>query len=443
MNNGHYILYDYQSTQKPFLHDWDKLDAYIQEMWINRLKLFDESFAAMENESQQKILSIDKNHNLRANKYVGVIYHEGIKVEIRSRIFLALEGNKHWINLLFWLSYCSRINFPFNKMNTGLDESEDLLEILISIFARHTIGIVSALPYVAFEDICEESSVLKGELQIEQYIHKNISTGNWHKFQVKYKPLTSNNRLNKIIKYVCRMLMQLSTNSLVELSNIIGVLDDLDVDDVVCESNDCSMLILNPIFDGYKPILSMCEMFLEHLTINPSSHGIASFSFLLPMDYVFENFIFGFIDKHLPHYQPTYQKESWLAKQNGCKVFKMKSDIILMNPSLIIDTKYKMRMNNEDGKGGVIHGDMYQMIAYALRCGIKDVLLLYPHHSCLNAQNDLFTFVVEAGLQGVNDHIVINAASIDIRIETFNNESIERIVNSMVCIFDQILKPNS
>jgi 5-methylcytosine-specific restriction enzyme subunit McrC len=66
-----------------------------------------------------------------------------------------------------------------------------------------------------------------------------------------------------------------------------------------------------------------------------------------------------------------------LAKSNGNAVFQIRNDIYIPH-HLIIDTKYKIRSNDDGLKAGVSQSDLYQMISYALRRNCKSVLLLYP-----------------------------------------------------------------
>ncbi|MBK6989184.1 MAG: hypothetical protein IPH33_13750 [Bacteroidetes bacterium] len=56
----------------------------------------------------------------------------------------------------------------------------------------------------------------------------------------------------------------------------------------------------------------------------------------------------------------------------------MRNDIYI-DELLIIDTKYKIRSNDDGLKAGVSQSDLYQMVSYAIRRNCKNVLLLYPY----------------------------------------------------------------
>ena len=63
------------------------------------------------------------------------------------------------------------------------------------------------------------------------------------------------------------------------------------------------------------------------------------------------------------------------------KTFGLKPDLILNTPQkrIIADTKYKLVYKDAgDPKNGIAQGDLYQVLAYAVRFKIDEVLLLYP-----------------------------------------------------------------
>jgi 5-methylcytosine-specific restriction enzyme subunit McrC len=130
------------------------------------------------------------------------------------------------------------------------------------------------------------------------------------------------------------------------------------------------------------------------------------------MEYVFEDFVFGFITDHWPHVNFKSQSEGYLAEREGRGVFKIKNDIYLEN-QLVVDTKYKIRKAEEGLKGGVSQGDLYQMIAYAIRRDCPNVMLLYP--SSTDADNSDISFAIPSG--ELSEEISIDIRSVDISFE--------------------------
>jgi len=98
------------------------------------------------------------------------------------------------------------------------------------------------------------------------------------------------------------------------------------------------------------------------------------------MEYLFEDFVFGFINKELIDFKVKSQSSS-IHLDEG-KIFGLKPDLCISSPKkdFIADTKYKITYSNSnDPKRGISQSDLYQMIAYAIRFNIQDVVLLYPN----------------------------------------------------------------
>ena len=103
------------------------------------------------------------------------------------------------------------------------------------------------------------------------------------------------------------------------------------------------------------------------------------FAFLIPMEYVFEDFIFGFIDKEIAEVKAKAQTTSVHLDQS--EIFCLQPDLLLElnSKKIIADTKYKIIYHDEnDPKNGVSQNDLYQMLAYAIRFKINEIKLFYP-----------------------------------------------------------------
>jgi 5-methylcytosine-specific restriction enzyme subunit McrC len=97
------------------------------------------------------------------------------------------------------------------------------------------------------------------------------------------------------------------------------------------------------------------------------------------MEYVFEDFIYGFIDRELPSISVRSQRSDTYLDEG--KIFNLKPDLWLKTShrSLIVDTKYKIVYDDlKDTKKGISQSDLYQMLAYAVRFGVKEIILFYP-----------------------------------------------------------------
>ena len=104
-------LFEYQNkvNSNPSL---DGLEDFLDYIWEGREK--NSFYLDEENESSQKFLRfIGKTNEIKSNKYVGVIYFNGNKINLLPKIFYDLdrdystdEVSQIQNHILWWLSYC-------------------------------------------------------------------------------------------------------------------------------------------------------------------------------------------------------------------------------------------------------------------------------------------------------------------------------------------------
>ena len=405
-------LYDYSTTAQYASilssDQVDKIEEYAQIVWENRVRTLYEDDSVT---TEQQIIKFGRKHNIKTDKYVGIIKCGDIKIDIRPKILKYKDVN--WgQNLLFWLSYSNRLNIPFHELDVKNPDSDDILEILTVLFAKYAYNTISTQPYYTYTVEDCESSFMKGELIFEKYI-LNIASGRWHKFHISHKPFIFDNLLNRIIKLVAKRLLSVCSFAKDDLNQLLFILDEVtDINN--CTLNDCDKINLNPLYEDYYALVNLCRMFIDNLTICYDNGEDNSYSFILPINLIFEDFILGFITKHMPECGAKGQKRGWLATNNGIDVFQTRNDIFLQKYNVIIDTKYKIRKNDDDNKGGVNHTDMYQMTSYAVSGGCNKLLLLYPHvkQQC----NDPIEFKIKNKISNSSE-IKIKVRNIDICID--------------------------
>src|SRR5690606_11135474 len=152
---------------------------------------------------------------------------------------------------------------------------------------------------------------------------------------------------------------------------------------------------ISPFYQEYQTTIGLCRMVLEQHAYNHHYEDTKHWSLLLPMGYVFEDFIAGFLERHFSTcWDVKYQKSDMYLTDE--KIFQMQHDIFLVSrkdPSIkiIVDTKYKLRGKfKEDKKKGIGQSHLYQMSSYAFRRCCSNVLLLYPNKSDKINVLDLF-----------------------------------------------------
>ncbi len=391
-----------------------QLQKFLDNVWEKRAFPFAQDWIT-DDETQrenngQAFLQFD-GQNFRAKNFVGFIQTGDIRIDIFPKVFGQEPKDKKLMvrHLFYWLSYCSKIRFPFLQSNLDIDHIDSLPELLIFLISNEIRTQVSSNPISMYEQKEEIMTTPRGRIDFSNYVKHGLSSGNWQNIDCIHEPFVYDNQVNQIIKYTCRLLQnttKISENRQI-LDAIIFVLDE--VEDCFCTVQDIDKVKLSPLFEAYSDILQWCRMILEQ-QIHSSEHDDSTqWCFLIPMEYVFEDFIAGFIKRHFSDNWKVKPQSSEKYLCEDPSVFLMKHDILLTSKDsekriILLDTKYKLRSEQdfEDKKKGVSQNDMYQMVSYGLRRGCNDLYLIYPN--LLDDEiRDSAIFTVESNFTDVPD----------------------------------------
>lgn len=367
--------------------DLSGIEDFLDEIWKSRDKspgYFDND--SFESSNQGFINFLRKSNEIKSNKYVGVIHYHGQKINLLPKIFY--DGDREYPtsevqqihnHILWWLSYCRKIKFP--KYHTSLgDAKSDFFEVLIYLFSKYTRELFNSSLYQQYVEVTNELHFAKGRLNTTNYINDNISKGRWHKLNCTYDSFELDNEINRIIKYVTTFLFNV-TSSQENKKNLREILFFLDeVTDERATAEQCSRIAFNPMFGEFETVRDYCELFLSNCISFDYKNDLKLFAFLLPMEYVFEDFVFGFIENEIPEITAKSQKSDTYLDES--RAFSIRPDLWIITPSksLIADTKYKIVYSDEaDPKKGISQTDLYQMVAYAVRFNVDDIVLFYPN----------------------------------------------------------------
>ena len=221
------------------------------------------------------------------------------------------------------------------------------------------------------------------QIAIDEYLERYEARMKYDRIFCQYEVYQDDNLLLRIVKYVCRLLAARTRNleSRKALSEIFSILDTIA--DIPCCYKDTLKVKLNYYQRDFQIILDYCKMFLSFRMADGSSGEYGLDYVLINSAALFENFMGQFLDTHLNGWDVKLKATSYMAKDVQGDLFRYENDFLLTNKIsheiVIGDTKYKMidlmdRLNHY----GVSHGDLYQMISYAVRRGAHFVLLLYP-----------------------------------------------------------------
>lgn len=410
-------LFEYQNKVSFPEEHFEDLEVFLDAVWSKREKSSYYNEDENREEVQHFIQFLHKNKELKSNKFVGVIHFENQTINLLPKIFFkgteATAADVKIINshVLWWLSYCRKLRFP-NYLSGLNSQQADFFEILIYLFSKYTKELLNSSIYQKYIEIENELSFVKGSINFSEYINQNLARGRNHKVNCRYDSFEMDNHFNQCVKSVTRLLLTATKDQQNKrnLNDILFLLDE--VSDVTISAEECKRIQFNPMFTDFETVRDYCVLFLENSVSFNYKNDLKLFAFLLPMEYVFEDFIFGFIDKELEEVKAKSQKQKYLDELGH---FTMKPDLLLeiSGKRIIADTKYKMVYDlTNDNKKGISQNDLYQMVSYAIRFKATDVKLLYPN-SVKNNTTNLKTIEIKDELAN-SEMITINAHQVTI-----------------------------
>lgn len=369
-------------------------EAFLDGIWKdrpNQENWYGNEINKSESEKTKQRFIRFRSNEFSPRNYVGVIHYEDTEINLLPKIFYKDEykneskpskdeiKNIH-LHILYWLSYNKKIQFPKSLSDLGSIEIDSFFEILILMFATYTREALNRVLYQNYYEVNQDNPFIKGRLDVNGYIKNNITTGNWQRITCDYDSFDIDNRFNRIIKYVSKLLVAHSNNDESKrlLHEITFLLDD--VEDAPMTIDDCHKVNLNPFYKELNVVLDYCKLFLSNSMVYSNNDKFEVFAFLLPMEKIFEDFVGGFLEKKFSKDKIKLQKsDKHLAKNNDNDVFQLKPDIYIESKNMIIDTKYKiLDFKDSDKKKGVSQSDMYQMVSYAICYKVDNFVLLYP-----------------------------------------------------------------
>ena len=379
-------LFEYRNKETFAGEYFENLEVFLDSIWNKREKTAYYTDEENREEVQRFLQFFHNTHELKSNKFVGVIHYKDQTINLLPKIFYRNKsidnGEVMVINshVLWWLSYCRKLKFP-NYLSGLAGEKADFFEILIYLFSKYTKEILNSSIYQKYNEIESELSNVKGRINFNVYIKDNLAKGRHHKINCIYDSFEIDNDFNQCIKHVCKILLSASTDSQNRrnLREILFLLDE--VSDVAISVDHCKRLKFNPLFSNFETVRDYCILFLENSISFNYKNDLKLFAFLLPMEYVFEDFIYGFIHKELEGVNPHGQVSG--VYLDTAKIFGLKPDLMLDlgHKKVIADTKYKLVYSDStDPKKGISQMDLYQMISYAIRFSIQDIILFYPNN---------------------------------------------------------------
>lgn len=406
----------------------DELLDFLQQNWEQRSVFYEDG----EINSKQQFLDFLGSGAIRTKKYIGTIVFNGEQLNIYPRVFSTEKEDhetddltqKHLLNnLVKWIEYCNKLEYPFINISSELSDAEDLKELFITLYIGYVRSVIERGLYYQYVDETEDCTSIKGKFDIKDYLISKIPNGQADKFRCTYSNFEFDNAVNRIIKYTCKQLMNITSKK--NQKAIRTILTRLnEVVDVRCTPNDCNGIRLSKMHRHYDIIISMSKMFLLNKMSNYTVDTNESFCFLFPTDLLFEGFVGGFLKEvlqdvggkvHLQESKMSLVEKIIYKGETSGAAFTMRHDILAEyhDKVFVLDTKYKEMSrfeDNPDYKGTISNeakqGDLYQVLEYARKRDIQDVYLLYPMYRYEEKEEEFPVAVSESPSGDINVHFI-------------------------------------
>lgn len=202
---------------------------------------------------------------------------------------------------------------------------------------------------------------------------------------------------NRLVKKTLRVLrVQTAKTSLkTDIDRLLGYFDA--VSDSTAPAADFARVRQDRNRSEYALLLEWARVFLQGLSYSPYSGRGNAMAMLFPMERLFEDYVAHHIRRFfssLGWRVKTQSRSHYLFEDGKHAAFLLKPDILLKKgeQTVVLDTKWKVLLNNDAKHYGVSQADMYQMNAYADRYEATQIYLLYPHADWMAEHEPIATY---------------------------------------------------
>jgi len=303
--------------------------------------------------------------DLQAGDWVGQI--------VVSETCIVIEPKTPVNNLFYMLTYAYKLP-RFQREPFPFRVSEDLLEMVVLIFARQVENLVRKGIYRSYVAREENLPILRGRLLLDKQVRRNPAQ--LHRFFTRRDEFTADvleNRLLKVVIFLLSRLEYHQPDMRRRLRRLLRAFDEVSLQPIV--RDDFDRVLYGRLNQHYETVHNLARLLWEHLSLESYEGEHAFVSYLLHMWQVFEVFVAEYLSEFfsgVPGVDVAPQQNIWLDVEQRVKGVP---DIVIKvndRPALVLDTKYKLIRTKPS------EDDFYQMIAYCHRLGLRSGILVYP-----------------------------------------------------------------
>ncbi len=305
-------------------------------------------------------------YDLRPGSHVGAVNLGSLSIAILPKIPVS--------RTMFLISYALA---PDSWTERGFDFSEErsLVEAIVPGFVRQVRVALNRGPLESYRTEEASLNTMRGRVRVGDQLRRRY--GAYPPVEVTYDEFTEDIEENRLIKAALHRLARMRMRSSAAKRSLRRF--DSTLERVRLMSYDPRRLPevrYTRLNEHYRPAVELAKLILRSGSFELRHGSTRASAFLLDMNAVFENFVVVALREALGATERAFPQGS-----RGRRLYLDGNRRILLQPDIswwadtctfVGDVKYK-----EVPPGGVIHSDLYQLLAYVIACGLPGGLLIY------------------------------------------------------------------
>lgn len=363
---------------------------------------------------------------ITVKNYVGLIQlKDGTQIEILPKISYEEDEDNAISKRVFLKMLRSLKDFSgkaFNSANLNTDRM-NLYEIFISMYLEEVRYLIKKGMKSFYERKEDNLRVYKGKIKIKE--QTSINAIHKERFYVEYDEYTANRPENRLIKSALLKLQKVSNyiENITEIRNLLNNFEFIDISSNY--DKDFSQVVISRENREYETLMNWSKVFLYDRSFTTFSGSTIAKAIMFPMEKIFESYVASEIKKVTrDEYWEVSTQDRGLFLFDSPEKFSLRPDIVIRKNKtdlIVLDTKWKILIDNERRNYGISQADMYQMYAYAKKYEAEKVIVIYPMNPEMERYEDSISFRSE-------DNVDVNLFLIDlINIE----DSIKKVYHQL------------
>lgn len=347
----------------------------------------------LQNEALGKYFQVNKNW-IKFRHFAGIVQTDRFKISIFPKIWERSSANRYAFKGLMRLLLYTYLSPAFLEDYLDLDgsyEQNDLLELLIMLFAVTLERELTQGIYRNYVRSSEVSGYLRGKLRLERQLNRIDKS----KFDIEDFRFTPNNDLNNYLVYATSFFHSIA-NGLQNVNNL-AILRRIFLEENVGGYLTRKQINFNRLNERFRIPYNYADLILRRISPDLGS-GKKVMMMLFDMNVVFQDFVVKFIDEHrsaiFPNktvtLRPQSRRRNFIFRDQDALKFTIPDLLIEFEDGdsknvILLDMKYKIinevRIDTNESNDEIFNiteSDLYQMFTYSELYKPKCTILLFP-----------------------------------------------------------------